>query len=80
MVQRYNLTCKSSAHKTRIKYRFEKNEKSREDFSTEHLSLKTIFHRYGIECRHAYNVSRNALELFDILDSIHWLDPKRESL
>ena len=31
---------------------------------------------YGIERSHADNVARNALELFDILDSIHGLDPE----
>jgi len=31
---------------------------------------------YGIKCGRADNVSRNTLELLDILDSIHWLDPE----
>ena len=38
--------------------------------------LEALFHRYGIERSHADNVARNALELFDILHSIHGLDPE----
>jgi exopolyphosphatase/pppGpp-phosphohydrolase len=40
----------------------------------EPLPLETLFHKYGIERSHADNVARNALELFDILHSIHGLD------
>ncbi len=56
--------------------RLEVDEQSVENLSPEPLSLEVIFHRYGIERSHADNVARNALELFDILDSIHGLDPK----
>ncbi|MCO5381747.1 MAG: HD domain-containing protein [Methanosarcina barkeri] len=49
--------------------------KSGEDFSSEPLPLEALFHKYGIERSHADNVARNALELFDILHSIHGLDP-----
>ena len=57
-------------------YRLEVDEQSAENLSPEPLSLEVIFHRYGIERSHAGNVARNALELFDILDSIHGLDPE----
>jgi exopolyphosphatase/pppGpp-phosphohydrolase len=56
--------------------RLEVDEQSAENLSPEPLSLEVIFHKYGIERSHADNVARNALELFDILDSIHELDPK----
>ena len=52
------------------------DEQSVENLSPEPLSLEVIFHKYGIERSHADNVARNALELFDILDSIHGLDSK----
>jgi exopolyphosphatase/pppGpp-phosphohydrolase len=52
------------------------NDQYGEDFSPEPLSLEALFHMYGIERSHADNVARNALELFDILDSIHGLDPE----
>ena len=52
------------------------DEQSVENLSPEPLSLEAIFHRYGIERSHADNVARNAVELFDILDSIHGLDPE----
>jgi exopolyphosphatase/pppGpp-phosphohydrolase len=55
--------------------RFEGDEQSVKNFTPEPLSLEIIFHRYGIERSHADNVARNALELFDILDTIHGLDP-----
>ena len=42
----------------------------------EPLPLEALFHKYGIERSHADNVARNALELFDILQSIHGLDPE----
>ena len=54
----------------------EVDEQSVENLSPEPLSLEVIFHKYGIERSHADNVARNALELFDILDSIHGLDSK----
>jgi exopolyphosphatase/pppGpp-phosphohydrolase len=52
------------------------DEQSVENLSPEPLSLEAIFHRYGIERSHAGNVARNAVELFDILDPIHGLDPE----
>lgn len=39
----------------------------------EPLPLDDLFRIYGIERSHADNVARNALELFDILNSIHGL-------
>ena len=56
--------------------RLEVDEQSVGNLSPEPLSLEVIFHKYGIERIHAKNVARNALEIFDILDSIHGLDPK----
>lgn len=44
------------------------------------LPLETLFHKYGIERSHAENVARNALELFDILHSIHGLKPEYREL
>ncbi len=52
------------------------DEQSEEDFFPEPLSLEALFHRYGIERSHADNVAKNALELFDILYTIHGLDIK----
>ncbi|AKB55059.1 MULTISPECIES: HD domain-containing protein [Methanosarcina] len=46
----------------------------------EPLSLKDLYHIYGIERSHADNVARNALELFDILNSIHGLDSEMRNL
>ena len=40
------------------------------------LPLEALFHKYGIERSHADNVARNALELFDILRSVHGLNPE----
>ena len=40
----------------------------------EPLPLETLFHKYGIERSHADNVTRNALELFDILKAYHGLE------
>jgi exopolyphosphatase/pppGpp-phosphohydrolase len=54
----------------------EVDEQSVENLSPEPLSLEVIFHKYGVERSHADNVARNALELFDVLDSLHGLDPK----
>jgi len=42
----------------------------------EPLPLEALFHKYGIERSHADNVARNALELFDVLHSIHGLNPE----
>lgn len=56
--------------------RFSGDEQFGEDYIPEPLSLETLFHRYGIERSHADNVARNALELFDILYSIHGLGPE----
>ena len=56
--------------------RLEGDELSGEDFIPEPLSMEALFQRYGIERSHADNVTRNALELFDILDSIHGLYPE----
>ena len=38
------------------------------------FTLETLFHKYGIERSHADNVTRNALELFDILKGYHGLE------
>lgn len=56
--------------------RLSENNQSEEAPIPESLSLETIFHRYRIERSHADNVARNALELFDILGSIHGLRPE----
>jgi len=56
--------------------RFEGDEQSGEEFLPEPLPLENLFQRYGIERSHADNVARNALELFDILNSIHGLGPE----
>ena len=40
------------------------------------MPLEALFHMYGIERSHADNVARNALELFDILRSVHGLNPE----
>jgi exopolyphosphatase/pppGpp-phosphohydrolase len=56
--------------------RFLGNEQFERNFSPEPLSLEALFHRYGIERSHADNVAQNALELFDILYTIHGLDLK----
>ena len=50
------------------------DEQSVENLYPEPLSLEAIFHKYGLERSHADNVARNAVELFDILGSIHGLD------
>jgi exopolyphosphatase/pppGpp-phosphohydrolase len=55
-------------------YRIESDEQFVENLPPGPLSLEVIFHRYGIERNHADNVARNALELFDLLNSIHGLD------
>lgn len=54
--------------------------KSGKDFSPEPLPLEDLYHIYGIERSHADNVARNALELFDILNSIHGLHPEMRNL
>lgn len=46
----------------------------------EPLPLEDLYHIYGIERSHADNVARNALELFDILNSIHGLHPEMRNL
>lgn len=46
----------------------------------EPLPLEDLYHIYEIERSHADNVARNALELFDILNSIHGLNPKMRKL
>ena len=56
--------------------RLEGDEQSVENFSPEPLPLEGIFHMYGVERIHAENVARNVLKLFDILSSVHGLDPK----
>lgn len=53
---------------------------SGKDFSPEPLPLEDLYHIYGIERSHADNVARNALELFDILNAIHGLDPEIRNL
>lgn len=40
----------------------------------EPLPLETLFYKYGIERSHADNVTRNALELFDVLKDYHGLE------
>lgn len=54
----------------------EEDEKEKEAFSREPLPLEVLFQKYGIERSHADNVARNALELFDILSTVHGLDPE----
>jgi exopolyphosphatase/pppGpp-phosphohydrolase len=56
------------------------DKKSMEDLYPEPLSLEDLYHIYGIERSHADNVARNALELFDILNSIHGLNPEMRNL
>ncbi|WP_292390047.1 HD domain-containing protein [Methanosarcina sp. UBA5] len=51
-----------------------------EDFCPEPLSMEDLYHIYGIERSHADNVARNALELFDILNSVHGLDSEMQNL
>ncbi|AKB12425.1 hypothetical protein MSTHC_0053 [Methanosarcina thermophila CHTI-55] len=53
---------------------------SEKAFSSEPLRLEDLFHVYGIERSHADNVARNALELFDILSSVHGLRPEMRKL
>jgi exopolyphosphatase/pppGpp-phosphohydrolase len=53
---------------------------SAEGVLPEPLTLEDLYHIYGIERSHADNVARNALELFDILNSIHGLDPEMRNL
>jgi len=56
------------------------DNKPKEEFSSEPLPLEDLYHIYGIERSHADNVARNALELFDILNSIHGLDSEMRNL
>lgn len=56
------------------------DKKPGKDFCPEPLPLEDLYHIYGIERSHADNVARNALELFEILNSIHGLDPKTRNL
>lgn len=53
---------------------------SGEGLFPEPLPLEDLYHIYGIERSHADNVARNALELFDILNSIHGLRPEMRNL
>lgn len=46
----------------------------------EPLPLEDLYYIYEIERSHANNVARNALELFDILNSIHRLSPEMRNL
>lgn len=55
--------------------RLSENKQSEEPIP-ESLSLETIFHRYEIDRSHADNVTRNALELFDVLGPTHGLRPE----
>ncbi len=56
------------------------DKKPVENLYSEPLSLEDLFHIYGIERSHANNVARNALELFDTLNSIHGLDTEMRKL
>lgn len=56
------------------------DERSGKSFSPKPLPLEDLYHTYGIERSHADNVARNALELFDILNSIHGLHPEMRNL
>jgi exopolyphosphatase/pppGpp-phosphohydrolase len=56
--------------------RLSENEQPREKSIPESLSIEIIFQRYKIERSHADNVTRNALELFDVLGPIHGLRPE----
>lgn len=60
--------------------RMQGNKQSFDGFSPEPLPLEDLYHIYGIERSHADNVARNALELFDILNSIHGLKPEMRTL
>jgi exopolyphosphatase/pppGpp-phosphohydrolase len=60
--------------------RSSKADQSAEEVLPEPLPLEDLFHIYGIERSHADNVARNALELFDILNSIHGLHPEMRKL
>lgn len=53
---------------------------SAEGVFPEPLPLEDLYQIYGIERSHADNVARNALELFDVLNSIHGLDPEMRNL
>jgi exopolyphosphatase/pppGpp-phosphohydrolase len=53
---------------------------SGERILSEPLPLEDLYHIYGIERSHADNVAKNALELFDILNSIHGLHPQMRNL
>jgi exopolyphosphatase/pppGpp-phosphohydrolase len=55
--------------------RSSEDDRAGEGVFPEPLPLEALFHKYGIERSHADNVARNALELFDVLHSIHGLDP-----
>lgn len=56
------------------------DSRSEKASSIEPLPLEDLYHIYGIERSHADNVARNALELFDILNSIHLLHPEMRNL
>lgn len=56
------------------------DESPGEASSSKPLPLEDLYHIYGIERSHADNVARNALELFDVLKSIHGLDPEIRDL
>lgn len=60
--------------------RTSEDKKPVENLCSEPLSLEDLFQIYGIERSHANNVARNALEIFDILDSIHGLKPETRKL
>jgi len=60
--------------------RVSENERSGKKFPSGPLPLEDLYHIYGIERSHADNVARNALELFDILNSIHGLWPELRNL
>lgn len=52
----------------------------KENCPPEALPLEALFQKYEIDRNHAYNVARNALELFDLLAPFHGLDMKSRRL
>jgi exopolyphosphatase/pppGpp-phosphohydrolase len=60
--------------------RTSEDKKPVEGLYSEPISLEDLFKIYEIECSHANNVARNALELFDTLNSIHGIDTEMRKL
>jgi exopolyphosphatase/pppGpp-phosphohydrolase len=60
--------------------RTSEDKKPVENLYPDPLPLEDLFKIYEIERSHANNVARNALELFDTLNSIHGIDPEMRKL